>query len=46
MVAEAAGLDAEATQYVLGEGAAGSRLFKTKIPRSSDGTSPLSSSWR
>ena len=33
MVAEAAGLDAEATQYVLGEGAAGSRLFKTKIPK-------------
>ncbi|HPU52108.1 MAG TPA: NAD(P)-dependent oxidoreductase [Burkholderiaceae bacterium] len=33
MVAEAAGLDAEATQYVLGEGAAGSRLFKTKMPK-------------
>ena len=33
MVAEAAGLDPETTQFVLGEGAAGSRLFKTKMPK-------------
>lgn len=33
LVAQAAGLDPEATQYVLGEGAAGSRLFKTKMPK-------------
>lgn len=32
-VAEAAGLDATATLEVLGEGAAGSRLVKTKIPK-------------
>lgn len=33
LVAQAAGLDPEATQFVLGEGAAGSRLFKTKMPK-------------
>lgn len=33
LVAQAAGLDPEATQYVLGEGAAGSRLFRTKMPK-------------
>jgi 3-hydroxyisobutyrate dehydrogenase-like beta-hydroxyacid dehydrogenase len=33
LIAQAAGLDPEATQYVLGEGAAGSRLFKTKMPK-------------
>jgi 3-hydroxyisobutyrate dehydrogenase-like beta-hydroxyacid dehydrogenase len=32
-VALAAGLDAEATREILGEGAAGSRLVKTKIPK-------------
>jgi 3-hydroxyisobutyrate dehydrogenase-like beta-hydroxyacid dehydrogenase len=32
-VAEAAGLDPAATLEVLGEGAAGSRLVKTKIPK-------------
>lgn len=31
--AEAAGLDREATMEVLGEGAAGSRLMKTKLPK-------------
>ena len=33
LVAEAAGLDPNATQQVLGEGAAASRLFKTKMPK-------------
>ncbi len=33
LVAEAAGLDPLATQQVLGEGAAASRLFKTKMPK-------------
>jgi 3-hydroxyisobutyrate dehydrogenase-like beta-hydroxyacid dehydrogenase len=33
MVAEAAGLDAAATLEILGEGAAGSRLVRTKIPK-------------
>ena len=33
LVAEAAGLDPVATQQVLGEGAAASRLFKTKMPK-------------
>jgi 3-hydroxyisobutyrate dehydrogenase-like beta-hydroxyacid dehydrogenase len=33
MVAEAAGLDAGATLEILGEGAAGSRLVRTKIPK-------------
>ena len=32
-VSEAAGLDAEATREILSEGAAGSRLVKTKIPK-------------
>jgi len=32
-VSEAAGLDPEATREILGEGAAGSRLVKTKIPK-------------
>jgi len=32
-VAEAAGLDPQATQQVLGEGAAGCRLMKTKMPK-------------
>jgi hypothetical protein len=30
---QAAGLDPQATQNILGEGAAGSRLFKTKMPK-------------
>jgi hypothetical protein len=33
LIAQAAGLDPQATQYVLGEGAAGSRLFRTKMPK-------------
>lgn len=33
MAAEAAGLDREATMEVLAEGAAGSRLMKTKLPK-------------
>ena len=33
MVAEAAGLDRDATQEILGEGAAASRLMKTKMPK-------------
>lgn len=33
MVAEAAGLDAAATREILGEGASGSRLMKTKVPK-------------
>ena len=33
MAAEAAGLDREATMEVLNEGAAGSRLMKTKLPK-------------
>jgi 3-hydroxyisobutyrate dehydrogenase len=33
MTAEAAGLDREATMEVLAEGAAGSRLMKTKLPK-------------
>ncbi len=36
MVAEAAGLDPAATREILGEGAAGSRLMKTKIPKMQD----------
>jgi 3-hydroxyisobutyrate dehydrogenase-like beta-hydroxyacid dehydrogenase len=33
MIAEAAGLDRAATLEVLGEGAAGSRLLKTRMPK-------------
>jgi 3-hydroxyisobutyrate dehydrogenase-like beta-hydroxyacid dehydrogenase len=33
MAAEAAGLDRDATMEVLGEGAAGCRLMKTKLPK-------------
>jgi 3-hydroxyisobutyrate dehydrogenase len=36
-VALAAGLDTEATREILGEGAAGSRLVKTKIPKMASG---------